>query len=57
MFTITLSRGYKEKEFREDLKNLYNLLAKKPSNFIKLYIFDKIKNVLLFLFKSTILIY
>ena len=27
LFTITLTRGYKEKEFREDLKNLLSLLC------------------------------
>ena len=34
MFTITLSRGYKEKEFREDLKKLYGQLCGKPTVFL-----------------------
>lgn len=34
IFQITLTRGYKEKEFREDLKNLYELLVQKPTIFL-----------------------
>ena len=34
MFTITLSRGYREKEFREELKKLYEMLASKPVTFL-----------------------
>ena len=34
IFTITLSRGYKEKDFREDLKKLYELLCTKPILFL-----------------------
>lgn len=34
IFTITLSRGYKEKDFREDLKKLYEMLAKNPTLFL-----------------------
>jgi dynein heavy chain, axonemal len=33
IFTISLSRGYKEREFREDLKKLYELLCQKPTVF------------------------
>lgn len=34
IFQITLTRGYKEKEFREDLKTLYDLLTTKPTIFL-----------------------
>jgi len=34
IFTITLTRGYKEKEFKEDLKKLYEEIAKKPTTFL-----------------------
>jgi dynein heavy chain, axonemal len=34
LFMITLTRGYKEKEFREDLKNLLSLLTEGPVVFL-----------------------
>ena len=34
IFTITLTRGYREKEFREDLKVLFERLAKGPTTFL-----------------------
>lgn len=34
IFTITLARGYKEKEFREDLKKLYEMLTVKETVFL-----------------------
>lgn len=34
IFTITLARGYKEKDFREDLKKLYELLTTKETVFL-----------------------
>lgn len=34
LFTITLTRGYKEKEFREDLKTLLGLLCEGPVLFL-----------------------
>lgn len=34
IFTIQLTRGYKEKEFREDLKKLYELLCTKSTTFL-----------------------
>jgi dynein heavy chain len=34
LFTIQLTRGYREKEFREDLKTLYENLAKHPMTFL-----------------------
>jgi dynein heavy chain len=34
MFQITLSRGYKEKDFREDLKKLYEILCVKQVVFL-----------------------
>lgn len=30
LFTISLVRGYKEADFKEDLRNLYKLVIKKP---------------------------
>ena len=34
LFMITLARGYKEKDFREDLKKLYDSLCTKPTTFL-----------------------
>jgi dynein heavy chain len=34
IFTITLTRGYKEKEFREDLRTLFGLLCEGPVLFL-----------------------
>ncbi len=34
LFMITLTRGYKEKEFREDLKNLLGMLCDGPVLFL-----------------------
>lgn len=34
VFSIALTRGYREKEFREDLKILYESLAKGPTTFL-----------------------
>jgi dynein heavy chain len=34
IFTISLVRGYKEFDFREDLKNLYKLVLGKPQTFL-----------------------
>jgi dynein heavy chain len=34
IFSINLQRGYKEKEFREDLQRLYGLLCLKPTTFL-----------------------
>jgi dynein heavy chain, axonemal len=34
VFSITLTRGYKEKEFREDLKILYEKLCTKETLFL-----------------------
>jgi len=34
LFMITLSRGYKEKDFREDIKKLYDTLCTKPTTFL-----------------------
>lgn len=34
LYTITLTRGYKEKEFREDIKNLFGQLCENPVLFL-----------------------
>jgi len=34
VFTISLIRGYKESDFREDLRNLYKLVLTKPQTFL-----------------------
>jgi len=34
LFTINLIRGYKESDFREDLKSLYRLVLEKPQTFL-----------------------
>jgi dynein heavy chain len=34
IFTISLIRGYKESDFREDLRNLYKLVLGKPQTFL-----------------------
>ena len=34
LFTINLIRGYKESDFREDLKSLYRLVLEKPQTFM-----------------------
>lgn len=34
IFSITLTRGYKEKDFREDLKKLYEIICKKSTVFL-----------------------
>jgi len=34
IFGITLTRGYREREFRDDLKILYGMLCKKPCTFL-----------------------
>jgi dynein heavy chain len=34
VFTISLVRGYSEKDFRSDLQNLYKLVLKKPQTFL-----------------------
>jgi len=34
IFTISLVRGYKESDFKEDLRNLYKLVLKKPQTFL-----------------------
>jgi len=34
VFTINLVRGYKESDFREDLKNLYKMVLDKPQTFL-----------------------
>jgi dynein heavy chain len=34
IFTIQLTRGYKEKEFREDLKKLFEMLCDGPTLFL-----------------------
>lgn len=34
LFSIQLTRGYKEKEFREDLKKLYEMLTHGPVTFL-----------------------
>jgi len=34
LFTISLTRGYKEEDFREDLRGLYKIVLKKPQTFL-----------------------
>lgn len=34
LFTISLVRGYKEMDFREDLRELYRIVLKKPQTFL-----------------------